>query len=187
MATELTPALAKGLLETAALGVLKATVCDFCGVSEPWLDEVIRIGLGGNAPDGYADFAKRFLKTEAGLEVDVMKAIKLAIQVDPMVGFEFLARRFPKRWGKNATQTGTAADLRPTALEEADQNAMLAEILAKRPPRLVALLKQAGFDERPGYRPEPAPSSQLAQLPPAAESLAQPAHKPGPPRKKPTG
>lgn len=162
-------------------------MCDFCGVSEPWLDEIIRVGLGGNAPEAYATFAKAFLKTEAGLEVDVMKAIKLAIQVDPMVGFEFLARRFPKRWGKNATQTGTAADLRPTALEESDMNNMLAEILSKHPPQLVALLKRAGFDEQPGYHPEPALSLLPAQLPPVAESLAQPAHTPGRPQKKPRG
>lgn len=159
MACKLTSELAERAIEIAESGAFKSTVADAIGVSEACLDELIRMGLISDAPEPYKSFAADFLATEAGLEIDVLKATKLAMQVDPRVGFDFLARRFPKKWGPKATQTGSVSELRPSALEESEQMDLLRNLFKTPPPELVALLEETGFTRAASAAPKSLPES----------------------------
>lgn len=153
---KLTLALHKKLIETAKTGVFLSTVADACGVSEEDLKETVAMGLVSGASGPEAEFAREFLATEAGLEIEVMKSLKLAMQVDPKIGLQYLALRFPRKYGPKATETGTVSELRPSRLDESQQAELMGRLLVNPPPRLVAILEEAGF--RRGEEPKSLPA-----------------------------
>lgn len=108
----LTPELRDRLLSGARAGLHKETVATACGISPDLLDVWLREGMTRDAIEPYRTFALHYAAAEHVIEVEVSAAIVDAARRDARVGLQYLAARYPKKWGKDATPQA-AIDLRP--------------------------------------------------------------------------
>lgn len=94
------PALVKELIQVLQIGNYRSTACTYVGLS---IDTFYNwMSRGKTDTDGvYFEFRHAVLRAEAKSEVAAVTAIRRAISTDPRAAFEFLARKFPQKWGRN--------------------------------------------------------------------------------------
>lgn len=142
---ELTPDLAKMLLEGARSGLFRSAVAQARGLPIEVLDTWLRMGLSPGAVEPFRSFSRFYVAAEAGAQLPYVSAWQAAAQVDWRAAQAWLAARWPEQWGPKPTQARAAAELQPTDADAAAEEEMVAALLRSRPPVLMRLLEKEGL------------------------------------------
>lgn len=142
---ELTPDLAKMLLEGARSGLFRAAVAQARGLPLEVLDTWLRMGLSPGSIEPFRSFSRFYVAAEAGAQLPYVAAWQAAAQVDWRAAQAWLAARWPEQWGAKPVQAKPAAELQPTDADAAAEEEMVAALLRARPPVLMRLLEREGL------------------------------------------
>ncbi len=100
--SKLTPVVTKKLVQALGIGNYTTVACRFAGIKPSlfwsWMKR------GELEVEGvYFEFREKILLAEAASEVSAVGAMRRAMKNDWKAAAEFLARKYPSRWGKNST------------------------------------------------------------------------------------
>lgn len=124
-ATKFTPEVCGRILEATRLGATRRAAAAAGGVSESQLYHWVRDGRLDPASE-YADFARAFDLADGEAELRLTAVFRRAAQTDWRAALEFLSRRFPYEWGREAKPYDEAR-----FLSEDERARSLAEALRK--------------------------------------------------------
>lgn len=155
-APELTPELARKLLDAAKSGMFLDSAAEAAGIAPDLLETWLRMGLSPGAVEPYRTFARAYRAQEKVPQLEAIECVRAAARVDPKVALAFLAARYPDEWGPKATRARQAGGFQPTAADVAAEREMVRQLVAAQPVELVEILKEAGWvaPPAPGAKPD---------------------------------
>lgn len=158
-APELTPELARQLIEAAKSGLFKEAAAECVGVDPEVLDTWLRMGLSPGAVEPYRSFARIYRAQESGTQLPHIRAIQAAAAVDWRASIAWLQLRYPDVWGPKATRNAQASALQPSAGDAAAEEELVRQLVRSMPPVLRRLLEEVGCVVPENLRPDDAPAT----------------------------
>lgn len=126
MARKLTPALQAELVKVLAIGNYVETACRYVGLKPATFWDWMKKGQDEGS-GVYWEFREAMLRAEAQAEVAAIASVRRHFDRDPRAALEFLARKYPTKWGRNSSvevnihsQAGVARDQGPSPDEALD-------------------------------------------------------------------
>lgn len=105
--TKLTPEVQARIVDAILAGNYFDVACRYAGVTPSTAYRWIQIGDGQlddrPIPPEFSEFSDAIARANAHVEVQAVAKLRQHGQKDPRALIEFLARRFPARWGRNPT------------------------------------------------------------------------------------
>lgn len=146
---KLTKELAQNLLAGADLGLFRAAVAESVGLDPDVLDMWLEMGLSSEAVEPYRSFALAYRANEQKAQLPYVQSIQAAAVVDYKAAIAWLQLRYPDQWGPKATKNTNAGVLKPTASDEAAEEAMVEQLFEAAPPALLRVLAKQGYVKPP--------------------------------------
>lgn len=139
--TRLTPKVAETIIQAVRAGATISAACARAGIGESTYYEWVQRGTGTHknrrANTVYAEFAEALARAEAELEVALVAQWRQQMPSDWRAVAEFLARRFPRDWGRRTEVTGAGGGpVEVMSLTDEDRKARMAEVSAELARRL---------------------------------------------------
>lgn len=147
----LTEKLAEDLLKGAQTGLFRHAVAESVGLDPDALDTWLEMGLSSEATQPYRGFALRYRAAEAAAQIPFINSIQAAATLDYRAAIAWLQLRYPEQWGLKATKNTQASTLKPSAGDEAAEEALVESLFDAMPPALQRVLAKKGI------KPPPAP------------------------------
>jgi hypothetical protein len=141
----LTEELAEKLLKGAQTGLFRHAVAESIGLDPDVLDLWLEMGLSSEAVQPYRGFALRYRAAEQAAQLPYIQSIQAAATVDYKAAVLWLQLRYPEQWGVKASKNTQAGVLKPTAGDEAAEEAMVDQLFDLMPPALQRVLARRGI------------------------------------------
>jgi hypothetical protein len=141
----LTEDLAGKLLTGAKTGLFRGAVAESIGLDPAILDMWLEMGLSSGAVEPYKTFALTYRAYEQVSQLPYIQSIQAAATVDYKAAVVWLQMRFPDQWGVKASKNTSAGVLKPTASDEAAEEAMVDQLFDAAPPALQRVLAKRGI------------------------------------------